>query len=51
MISLFFPGLFLWPIVMFGPFGVFSCIRGLGMCFVACNAVNMGKWRCMVVIV
>ena len=43
MIPLVFPVLFLWLIVMFGALGVFSCVKGLGICFVAHNAMNMGK--------
>lgn len=43
MISLLFPVLFLWLVVMFGAFGVFSCVKGLEICFVAHTATNMGK--------
>lgn len=51
MISLLFPVLFLWLIIMFGAFAVFSCVKGLEICFVAYNATNMGKKGHMVDII
>jgi len=36
---------------MFGAFSVFACLKGLGICFVAHNAMNMGRRRHIVDII